>query len=263
MMFVASKLLSFAIEPLCWVLIFLLAGVLLSRRRPRLGNGLVWAALAALILSGWIFIPNLLLRDLESRYPPLPDRTDIQRYAEMQRYVGVVVLGGALSDSKLWTAHGQVALNDQAERMTAAVTLTQKYPHLKVIFSGGIASVPPTGLTEAQRAQQFFNELGVPPTRVMYEGSSRNTYENAYFSALMPGVDKRMPWLLLTSSFHMPRSMGVFRKIGWNVTAYPVDYRTASEGSWYDYSLHDGPKQWELALHELLGFYVYKMSGMI
>lgn len=263
MMFVASKVLAFAIEPLCWVLVFLVAGVLLLSRRPRLGKGLVWTSLLALMLSGWEFVPNQLLRHLETRYPPPPARTQAQEIVAMQRYVGVVVLGGALSHSRIWTEYGQVALNDQAERMTAAVTLAQKYPHLKIIFSGGIASVPPEGLTEAQRARQFFDEMGVPSARVAYEGNSRNTYENAYYSASMPGVDIGQPWLLLTSAFHMPRSMGVFQKIGWNVTPYPVDYRTTSGGAWYDYSLHHGPAQWELALHELIGYYVYKMAGNI
>ena len=256
-MFVASKFLAFAVEPLYWVLVFLVAGLLLWPRWPRLGKRLSWLALVLLLLSGWVFVPSMLLRNLESRYPPLPAGT------EMQHYVGVVVMGGALSNSKLWTEHKQVALNDQAGRMTAAVTLTQRYPHLKVIFSGGIASVPPTGLTEAERAKQFFDELGVPASAVVYEAGSRNTYENAYYSSLIPGADIQQPWLLLTSAYHMPRSMGVFEKIGWNVTPYPVDYRTTSDLSWYDYSLHFGPGQWELALHELLGYYVYKMAGMI
>ncbi len=257
MMFVASKVLAFAIEPLCWVLLLLAAGLLLWPHRPRLGRTLAWTSLAALLLSGWVFIPTQLLRNLESRYPRLPANTD------MRQYVGVIVLGGALGDPQLWVEHQQVALNDQAERMTAAVGLMQKYPDLKVVFSGGIASVAGTGVTESQLARAFFDDMGVPPARVMYESSSRNTYENGYFSAMMPGVDKRQRWLLLTSSFHMPRSMGVFEKLGWNITPYPVDYRTSSEGSWHDFSLHFGPGQWVLALHETIGYYVYKAANMI
>lgn len=256
-MFIASKVLAFAVEPLYWVLLFLACGLLVLSRRPRLGKGLIWTSLVALLLSGWVFVPNQLLRSLESRYPRLPEGSD------MQQYVGVVVLGGALSNPQLWVEHKQVALNNQAGRMTAAVSLMQKYPHLKVIFSGGNASVSGSGLTESQLARMFFDDMGVPAARVMYEDRSRNTYENGYFSAMLPGVDKRQPWLLLTSSFHMPRSMGVFEKVGWNVTPYPVDYRTTSGGSWYDFSLHFGPRQWELAVHELLGYYVYRASNMI
>ena len=80
---------------------------------------------------------------------------------------------------------------------------------------------------------------------------------------MVPGVDKTQRWLLLTSAFHMPRAMGAFQKIGWNVTPYPVDYLTTSGASWYDFSLHFGPTSWELALHEWLGYYVYKMADMI
>ena len=256
-MFLASKVLAFANEPLYWVLFFLSAGLLLQPRRPRLGKGLTWTALAALVLSGWVFIPNMLMRDLESRYPQLPAGTD------MGKYVGVVLLGGALANSDLWTAHNQVALNEYAERMTAAVTLTQRYPHLTVIFSGGIANVAGKGLTESQRARIFFDQMGVPPARVVYEDRSRNTYENAYYCALLPGVDKRKPWLLLTSAFHLPRAMGVFQKIGWNVTPYPVDYHTAADSAWYDFSMHSGPGQWWLSLHELIGYYAYKLNGLI
>lgn len=257
MMFVASKLLAFAIDPPVWVLLFLVPGVLLLRARPRLGRGLCGAALVALLVGGWTFVPGIMLRDLEGRYPQLP------RNADMQRFAGVIVLGGAIANSDLWTVHDQVALNEQAERMTAAVTLAQKYPRLKLVFTGGVANVAGEGLSEAQRAARFFDEMGVPAQRVAYESKSRNTFENAELTAQLPGVDKTQPWLLLTSAFHMPRSMGVFQKVGWNVTPFPVDYRIATEPAWYDFSLHYGPPAWALALHEVLGYYVYRMVRWI
>lgn len=257
MMFAASKVLAFAGEPLFWAIALLGCGLVLSRARRRLGMGLAWAALAVLAGSGWTTIPDHLLRNLESRYPPLaPD-------ARLDGYVGIVLLGGALAHTKLWEAHKQVALNDQAERMTTAVSLMRRHPHLKLLFTGGIASVPPRGLTEAVRARQFFDEMDVDPARVLYEDQSRNTAENATLSARVPGVDPRQRWLLLTSANHMPRSMGVFLKAGWNVTAYPVDYRTTVAPSWFDYSLHDGARRWNLVLHELFGYYVYRWNGLI
>lgn len=257
MMFLASKLLAFAIEPLVWVLVPMLPGLLLLRRRPKAASRLLWAAFAALLLGGWIFVPETLLRGLEQRYPPLPQGTDMQRFA------GVVVLGGALARSELWTEHGQVALNDHAERMTAAFALARAYPDLKVVFTGGIAAVAGAGLTEAQRAKIFFTEMGLASDRVRYEDKSRTTYENATNSATMPGVDKNRPWLLLTSAYHMPRAMAVFQRVGWNVTPYPVDYGTTSGQSWLDFSFHYGPQEWTLALHEVLGYYAYRMAGMI
>ena len=256
-MFAASKILAFTLEPLFWVLALLLAGLLLMRWRPRLGKGLAWLALLALVLACWLPIPVLLLRHLEAQYPQIPDGADLGRYA------GVVVLGGALSNSDIWAVHHQVGLNEQAERMTVAVGLVRKHPQLKLIFTGGIASLPPKGLPEATLAKAFFDDMGVAPAQVQYEAASRNTFENATLSASLPGVDKKQPWLLLTSAFHMPRSMAVFQSAGWNVTPYPVDYRSAYPPSWYDFSMHDGPHTWELALHELLGYYAYRLSNMI
>jgi uncharacterized SAM-binding protein YcdF (DUF218 family) len=257
MLFIASKLLSFAIEPLFWVLLLLSTGLVVGRWRQRLGRRLQWAALGALLVSGWSPLPDTLLRDLELRYPPLPPD------ANLQRYVGVVVLGGALAHSDIWTTHDKVALNDQAERMTEAVALARRQPHLKLLFTGGIASVRPEGLTEAARAKIFFDQMGIATDRVVYEDRSRNTAENARYSATLAGVDPRQPWLLLTSANHMPRSMGVFLKAGWNVTPYPVDFRSSGQPEWLYFSLHNGPGSWQSVLHELLGYQVYRWRGLI
>ena len=82
-------------------------------------------------------------------------------------------------------------------------------------------------------------------------------------SAALAGVDKRQPWLLLTSAFHMPRAMGVFVHAGWNVTPWPVDYRTSAQDSWFDFSLHYGPNLWSLAAHEWLGIAAYRIAGWL
>ncbi|MEO8542914.1 MAG: YdcF family protein [Betaproteobacteria bacterium] len=255
-MFVASKLLAFLIEPLFWVLLLLLAGVLLSWRRPRLGRTLSWMALLVLLLSSWTSGPQALLRALESRYAPPPELS-------LQNYVGIVVLGGALSNPELWEAHPQVGLNEQAERMTEAVALMRRHPQLQLLFTGGNASISGKGVSEAYRAKVFFDAMGVDPARVRYESVSRNSYENALLTASMPGVDKTQPWILLTSAFHLPRAMGVFTHAGWNVTAWPVDYRISAHDSWFEFSLHSGPALWELALHEWLGYAAYRAAGWL
>lgn len=256
-MFLASKLLAFAIEPLFWVLLLLASGALVSAwRRPRLGRGLSSLALLVLVASCWTSGSESLVRALESRHPR-PAALD------MRQQVGIVVLGGALSSPELWDSHRQVGLNEQAERMTEAVALMRRHPHLRMLFTGGIANLSATGTTEAARAQVFFEAMGVDPARVVYEEASRNTYENALYSAGLPGVDRKQGWLLLTSAFHMPRSMGVFRKSGWNVTPWPVDYRTTAHDSWFDFSIRYGPELWALALHEWLGMAAYRIAGWV
>lgn len=257
MMFLLSKLLAFALQPLFLVMLLLLGGLLLRPWRPRLGRGLAWAALLALVASTWTPIPVALMHRLEAQYPAPPPDLDLRPYA------GVVVLGGALSHSGLWEAHDKVALNEAAERMTEAVALARLHPHLRLLFTGGNASLSGAGQTEARRARMFFERMGVAQAQMLFEDQSRNTAENATLSAMLPGVDKNARWLLLTSANHMPRSMGVFLKAGWNVTPYPVDYRTTGAVEWLDFSLASGPETWHAVLHETLGYHVYRWLGRI
>ncbi len=254
-MFVVSKLLSFATQPLAWVLILLLAGLLCMPTRRRWGMRLSWSALTVLVLQGWQPLPDALLRHLETQHPELATGTSLQQFA------GVVVLGGALESVDVWQGHGQVALNDAAERMTVPVALLQQYPHLRMLFTGGDGELFAQGLTEADRAKLFFDSMGVAPQRVVYESASRTTYENAVLSAAVPGINPAQPWLLLTTASHMPRAMALFRKVGWNVTPYPVDFRTGTHTPWTNYSLERGARKWHVVLHELTGLLAYRLAG--
>jgi uncharacterized SAM-binding protein YcdF (DUF218 family) len=97
----------------------------------------------------------------------------------------------------------------------------------------------------------------------LYENRSRDTYENATFSRQIEGVDATKRWLLITSARHMPRAMGVFRKAGWNVAPWPVDYSTGLSIDYFDFSVVRGAGRWETVLHELLGLALYRVTGRL
>lgn len=253
-MFVLAKLLDFVTQPLAWVLLLLLLGLLLQKRWQRSGRALLWSALAVLLLQGWEPLPDAVLRRLEQQHPA-PAQPDLSRYA------GVIVLGGATEASYVWEGHTQPALNHAAERLTAALPLMQQAPQLRLLYTGGVGGLRGEGLTEAERARRFYLGLGLPPERLLLEDAARTTYENAVLSAALPGVDPTRPWLLLTSAWHMPRSMAVFEKAGWNVTPWPADYRAGLATPWNEYSLAQGAAKWHTALHELLGLWVYRLTG--
>lgn len=254
-MFTASKLLSFATQPLAWVFLLLLVGLLGLSIHRKWGVRMVWAAFSVLLLQGWEPLPDLLLRQLENQYSGPAAESSLLQYA------GVVVLGGALEPAYIWEDHKQVALNDAAERMTAPVTLLQQNPHLRLLFTGGEGELFAQGLTEAGRARIFFDSMGVAPQRLVYESASHTTYENAIFSATVPSINPALPWLLLTSASHMPRAMAIFLKAGWNVAPYPVDFRTGARTPWTRYSLADGAKKWQMVLHEWVGLLAYRFAG--
>lgn len=254
-MFVVSKLLSLITQPLVWVALLLFWGVLAASLRRRWGLRLCWLSLALLLLTGWQPLPEGLLRQLEASYPPIDKDTSLQPYA------GVVVLGGALEPAYVWDGHGQPALNDAAERMVVPLALAKRHAHLQIVFTGGEGELFGQGLTEAARAKIFYDLMDLPPGRVQYESASKTTYENAVLTATLASINKRQPWLLLTSANHMPRAMATFKHAGWNVTAYPVDFRTGTATPWTRYSLQKGAQQWQVALHEMLGLLAYKLAG--
>lgn len=256
-MFFASKILALVTQPLVWVFVVLLLSLLGARRWPRASRTLVGVALLGMLLTAWKPLPEAVLRHLESRY------TEIAPDAKLDGYVGVVVLGGGLESGRTQRAHTQPGLNDAGERMTATVALLRINPNLRVLFTGGEGMLLGVGQTEAERAKIFFDSLGVKVSQVQYEDASRNTYENAVLTAKLPGVDPTQRWLLLTSASHMPRSMATFQKAGWNVTAYPVDFRTGADSDWLDFAMAGGASDWQNALHELVGLLAYKLTGRL
>lgn len=88
-----------------------------------------------------------------------------------------------------------------------------------------------TGVTESELARVFYKEQGVNMAQVKLEVGSRNTRENAQQVAKLLGDRYKSPWLLVTSAWHMPRSIAEFEAVGCNVTPYPVDFRTGDSTS--------------------------------
>jgi len=257
MVFFLGKVLALLTQPLVWVATLLALALVVLGYRPLWGRRLVGLALAVLLAMGWQPLPHFGLQLLERQTAELPVDADLSGY------VGVIVLGGGLDAGWIAQAHPQPALNGAAERMTMTVALLRRNPQLRVVFTGGEGTLVGGGPSEAERARVFFDSLGVPASQVAYESQSRTTYENAILTAQMPGIDKTQRWLLLTSAWHMPRSMGTFAKAGWNVTAYPVDYRTGSAPQWLEYGLRDGADRWQTLLHEVIGSISYRMAGRI
>lgn len=255
-MFIASKILASLAQPLLWIAA-LLAASLLVGRKPVWARNLVGTALGLLILMGWQPLPDLLIRQLENQYAEVPPGTDLGGY------FGIVVLGGSTEPGYMARTHAQPLLNEAAERLTATVALLHDNPHLRVLYTGGGRALSEGDPTEAQLAQMFYASQHLPTQGVLYESASRTTHENAVLSAQLLGVDSTRRWLLVTSAWHMPRSMATFARAGWNVTAYPVDFRTGLSTPWTAYSLAEGSRSWQLVLHELLGGLVYRLAGRI
>jgi uncharacterized SAM-binding protein YcdF (DUF218 family) len=245
MSFVVSKLGWLIVSPGNVLLFLLLLGLWRWRRLAR-AVAVLFVGIAVLPAGSWMTEP------LEDRFPQvaLPERVD-----------GIVVLGGAFSLA-LSEKRGQTMLNENAERMTAAVALARRYEKAALLFTGGEPRVFAEGGTEAELARAFFLSLGVAEERLRFEDRSRNTFENALYSYDAARPKPGETWLLVTTAMHMPRSVGCFRKAGWDIVPYPVDYRTTGAGSFVpDFAFAEGLARINLAFREWLGLAAYWAMG--
>jgi uncharacterized SAM-binding protein YcdF (DUF218 family) len=256
MFFLASKLLWYLLIPLHLLLFAILLGVLAARGRfARAGRWLAIISLAILVIAGILPGSAFLIRPLEDRFPLPP--------GNLPAPSGIIVLGGAIVD-EISQARHQISFGEGAGRLTEAAMLARRYPDAKIVYTSGGNSIVGRPSSEADDAKKLFVALGIAPERIQLETRSRNTDENARFSRDLVSPKPNEVWLLVTSAYHMPRSMGLFRRAGFNVVAYPVDYHTYGDSQ--DWSLRDaatGLRVFDIAVHEWIGLIVYRATGKI
>jgi uncharacterized SAM-binding protein YcdF (DUF218 family) len=255
MFFPLSKILGFFASPSNLVIsIGLLGLLLLPTRFARAGRALAFASLIVLAIFGLSPVGNALMIPLEDRFP----RWDAARGAPD----GIIVLGGAISPD-VSAARDEVALNEAAERLTVAAELARRYPAVRIVFSGGSGALIYDEGAEAPFALRLLEDLGIPRARILLEDRSRNTVENAIFSKALIQPKPGERWLLLTSAHHLPRAIGVFRKMGFPVEPYPVDWRTrgAADALRPFATLGDGLRRSDTAVREWVGLAVYWLTG--
>ncbi len=254
MFFVLSKTIGIALLPANFLIgIGLLGAILLATRLASLGRRLLIGSAVLLAVCGFSPLGDILLHPLEARFPPW----DPARGAPD----GIVVLGGAI-DADLSADHGTVVFTRAADRVVEAGALARQYPKARIIFSGGSANLT-GGPREADYAAAIFERLGIAKDRLVMERRSRNTMENAEFSKQLAAPKSGERWLLVTSAFHMPRSIGIFRKVGFPVEPYPVDWRTGGPDDLLEFSpfVLDGLERTEIAVREYLGLVAYRITG--
>ena len=253
---------SFVLPKLIWMIanpgnlyFFGIAGgiALLWSRWRRFAHGWLVAMLVTGVLIGILPLGTWLVIPLEDRFPAparLPPHVD-----------GIVVLGGAINPV-LSQARGQPALNENAERLISFVDLARRHPEARLVFTGGSGNIYHQDVAEADSAREIFRQAGLDPDRVTYERASRNTYENVVMTRDLMRPSPGETWVLVTSARHLPRAIGVFRKVGWRVLPYPVDYTTtghATIGPGFNFAGGLSGVNW--GLREWLGLASYAMMG--
>lgn len=224
------------------LIVLCLGAVLLFGRFRDLGKKLILGSACFMLLIAVLPVGEWLLIPLENRFP-VP-----QRFSS--RIDGIMMLGGTF-DTRLIKARRQLVLHDTGERIFAFSDLAKQFPQARLVFAGGLGSLGPDGIGDVLPAEVFFAGLGIDPGRVILEQNARNTRENAIFTHGIIKPEKAEQWIIVTSAWHMPRAVGLFRKAGWSVLPYPVDFRT--DGNYkldLRFDLQTGMSLFQLGLRE-------------
>lgn len=257
MFYVLSKVAFFVIAPSHVCLIALGAGIglLTWTTFQRLGRWLLLVGFAGLVVLGFSPVGNLLLYPLEQRFAPPKDLA-------ARSYDGIIFLGG-FEDGNISMGRNTLALIDAGERLSETVRLAHQLPQMPLIFTGGAGSIFLEAKDAGGAVGKYLRDVGINPKRIIIENASRNTWENAIFTKELLKPTSQSKYLLVTSAWHMPRSMGIFRKAGFRVDAYPVDYRTAGAMDLQrPFSMMaTGLKRTDRAAKEWIGLLAYWVSG--
>ena len=221
----------------------------------RLGRQMLAGAAFLYLLFAFSPLPRMTILPLEERFPRLEAES-------LGRVDGIIVLGGAI-DSRVTKLRRVVALNENAERMTVGAGLAHRFPAAKIMISNGsnnrIDDTDPYGYAE----YRVFEELGIARDRIIYERHSGDTYTNATegMRVAQPKAGER--WVLVTTASHMARAVGCFRKVGFEVIPYPVDYRTFGPDRGFRFFARpsEGLEMMDTAAKEWIGLVYYWLRG--
>lgn len=259
MFFYASKIVWLLLAPTNLLIFIGMIGVgFLFFKFFRVGRLLVAVSILGLFAGAFSPVGSWVLRPLEQRFPQV---TNI----DPNSFDGIIVLGGS-TDVHLTREYGEPAVSERSERLFKLIEFARIYPDKIIAFTGGGGfghDNPGPISTEADVVQMVLERAGIATDGIIFERKSLNTWQNAVNvrQILNPSANSR--WLLVTSAFHIPRSMGIFRQAGFNVIAYPVDFRlgengtsllSAETGAWRLARL-------DLAVREWIGMLAYWVSG--
>jgi uncharacterized SAM-binding protein YcdF (DUF218 family) len=254
MFFLLSKILGFVAFPSNAIALVIGAGLLLLLMRwRRAGASLLTVGIVSLLVFGYSPAGRVLLLTLSERFPAW--------HFDGREPDGIIILGGSIQPG-LSAARQAVEMDGAAERVIGGLELARRFPRARVVYSGGSGYLR-EGVREAPIAGPLFERFGIAPERIVLENESRTTDENAQFTHRLVAPKPGERWLVVTSAYHMPRSIGVFRKAGFDVEPYPVDWRTRGWiDTWTPYDrLTTGLADTDTAIHEWVGLLAYWLAG--
>jgi uncharacterized SAM-binding protein YcdF (DUF218 family) len=254
MFFILSKILYYLAMPITWILAALLVAVF-AKKQTRKNKGLI-ATLILLLFFTNPFLINEALLLWET--PPTPIRS-------VGNYDAAIILTGMSNQEK--SPHDRMYVGSAADRVLHPLHLYREGRFQYFVISGGSGSLRRTYSTEAAEIKNLLVRAGIPDSLILVEEQSRNTYENAQFTArLLQEHPQLKKLLLVTSAFHIRRAKGCFDKAGVPTHTFATDFYTSDRAFTPDRLLvpqEASLYKWQKLIHEMLGYAIYKAMGYI
>lgn len=251
MFFFLSKILSFLLMPTSWIVVLFLVSFIWKKRAKSL-------RIAGISLF-FLFTNPLLFYTVNSGWgTPTVSSEDLPDFE-----VGVVMGGFAGYD----TVTNRVVFGNGTDRFNQGLHLLQTKKIDRLILSGGSGFLTIPELKESIYAGKYADEIGIPMRKVWIESNSRNTHENAIETKKILKEKNLLsePVLLITSSYHMKRSMACFKKQGINAIPFSVESMSSDLTITAD-AFVPSPNVlmlWHVLMHEWIGYFSYWLLGYI
>jgi uncharacterized SAM-binding protein YcdF (DUF218 family) len=253
MFFILSKILQFVIMPQFWIIILLIIAIISKNEKARRKS-----LIAALCFT--LFFSNKFIFEECARIWEIPART----YSSLKKYDAGIVLGGMMTYDQHFD---RLQFYRGSDRLLQAIELYKRGYIKKIIFTGGSGSISHQDQKEAYFVKRYLLTLGIPETDFFIESESKNTHENAIFTkSLLDKVNFKGNFLLITSAFHMRRSLGCFDKAGIITEPYSTDRYAGPRKFEFDHLfIPDASAMYDFSnlIHEIVGYITYKIVGYV
>jgi len=253
--FIVSKILSYLLNPLFWILAILVIAFII--RNKRLSRRLLLISIILFYLFSNRFICDKVISCLEMPMTPGSELADIYD-------VGIVLGGNTVNYDK---KHNRWIFRDNTDRIFQTLELYKKGKIKNILLSGGPGDLFLKDKYEAAFLRDWLVEIGIPDSIIIVDSVSRNTHENAEnTSVIINRYFQDGDYLLITSAYHMKRATGCFEKLGIEVTPYPTGKLTGKRKVNFEYLFVPqliSFERWKIIIHESVGFIVYRIAGYI
>lgn len=248
MFFILSKILAFLLMPLFWFFVMMIYSFY-SKHTKR------WQIIAISFL--YICSNGFIVDELGRWWEKYPIPVLNKQYE-----VGVV-LGGI---GKVDPTEKRIEFTNSADRLMKALELYHQKKIKKILITGGSGSVLHPEDKEAIYIYQYLKNIQVPDRDIIIESQSRNTYENAIFTKrILDSLHLNKSIVLITSGYHLRRSIAVFEKQGYKeIVPYPAERLSGPRKFELDHCLLPHPDAMSTLykyIHEWIGMIIYKIKG--